>query len=469
MNYYELLEISSSASIEVIRNAYKTLAKKYHPDTYKGDISFAEEKMKLLNEAVSVLENEDKRKEYNRLNGINPFSPSGRSDYGKNNMVNMDENGEPIFFSYDVFDTDEQNDSDDAESFGRSYMDIIDDFIKNSKLERKSKRRAAKNKEKEKEKEKEPVIVDIDDISEINIEKPVQENIEFQYDNPAAYSQSRFDGEIMDEIDEMDEMGEIDEESFRTINLRGRSKQRPKNKNLSRNTRLYYMLVAFLITLIVVFFILIMQSLNLNNIKELMKGLSGGPDSNDAYVFDDSETSREEPEDIDLFIPDPVNIVDVGDDIPEPIQNTADENDRIENPGEIAQETTKSQAGGNPVIKPPVSLPTAAPETKKPAATQPISQPPPLFATTTEPVTEPFIEPTTVIDIDTIEELTEPGTDMDDTTEEPAVITDGPADNNNTEPASEIEIKIETQEPVSEPEETAAPADPDENIPDEER
>jgi len=53
MNYYDLLEISPSASVEVIRNAYKTLAKKYHPDTYRGDTSFAEEKMKLLNEAIS--------------------------------------------------------------------------------------------------------------------------------------------------------------------------------------------------------------------------------------------------------------------------------------------------------------------------------------------------------------------------------------------------------------------------------
>ena len=97
MNYYELLEISSSASVEVVRNAYKTLAKKYHPDTYGGDASFAEEKMKLLNEAVSVLEDEGKRSEYDRINGINSMPRAG---YGKDSMIDVDENGEPIFFSY---------------------------------------------------------------------------------------------------------------------------------------------------------------------------------------------------------------------------------------------------------------------------------------------------------------------------------------------------------------------------------
>ena len=70
MNYYELLEVSPSASVEVIKNAYKTLAKKYHPDTYGGDKTFAEEKMKALNEAMSILESEEKRREYNLVNGL---------------------------------------------------------------------------------------------------------------------------------------------------------------------------------------------------------------------------------------------------------------------------------------------------------------------------------------------------------------------------------------------------------------
>ena len=61
MNYYELLEISENASEEVIHMAYKALVKKYHPDVYAGDKSFAEEKMKAINEAYSVLSDLTKR------------------------------------------------------------------------------------------------------------------------------------------------------------------------------------------------------------------------------------------------------------------------------------------------------------------------------------------------------------------------------------------------------------------------
>jgi len=65
MNYYELFEISPTASIEIIESAYKTKSKKYHPDIYKGsDKKFAEEQMKKLNEAIGVLRNSEKRKNY---------------------------------------------------------------------------------------------------------------------------------------------------------------------------------------------------------------------------------------------------------------------------------------------------------------------------------------------------------------------------------------------------------------------
>lgn len=70
MRYYELLEVSPSASVEVIKSAYKALTMKYHPDVYDGDKDFAEEKMKELNEAFSILEDEEKRRGYNMENGI---------------------------------------------------------------------------------------------------------------------------------------------------------------------------------------------------------------------------------------------------------------------------------------------------------------------------------------------------------------------------------------------------------------
>ncbi len=66
-NYYEILEVSSKASEEIIYKAYKTLAKKYHPDANPVDKKqWAEEKFKKLNEAYEVISNKEKREEYDR-------------------------------------------------------------------------------------------------------------------------------------------------------------------------------------------------------------------------------------------------------------------------------------------------------------------------------------------------------------------------------------------------------------------
>lgn len=63
---YEILEVSENASPEIIEKAYKTLAKKYHPDLQEeANKSRAEAMMKKINEAYDVLGNEEKRKTYN--------------------------------------------------------------------------------------------------------------------------------------------------------------------------------------------------------------------------------------------------------------------------------------------------------------------------------------------------------------------------------------------------------------------
>ncbi|MBE5821223.1 MAG: hypothetical protein E7311_01370 [Clostridiales bacterium] len=62
-NLYEILEVSKNASPEVIEKAYKTLAKKYHPDVAE-DKEKAEKMMKKLNSAYEILSNTQKREEY---------------------------------------------------------------------------------------------------------------------------------------------------------------------------------------------------------------------------------------------------------------------------------------------------------------------------------------------------------------------------------------------------------------------
>lgn len=45
IDYYKFLEIFEDASIEVIKAAYRALAKKYHPDTSKGTVCEQEKNM----------------------------------------------------------------------------------------------------------------------------------------------------------------------------------------------------------------------------------------------------------------------------------------------------------------------------------------------------------------------------------------------------------------------------------------
>lgn len=64
-NYYEILEVDKNASPEIIKKAYTTLAKKYHPDLQNDDVKHLyEEKLKLINEAYETLSDEEKRKNY---------------------------------------------------------------------------------------------------------------------------------------------------------------------------------------------------------------------------------------------------------------------------------------------------------------------------------------------------------------------------------------------------------------------
>ena len=64
INYFEVLNISENAEIEVIRSAYRTLAKKYHPDSTKFPEDVAKGKMELINEAYQVLSDDALRKKY---------------------------------------------------------------------------------------------------------------------------------------------------------------------------------------------------------------------------------------------------------------------------------------------------------------------------------------------------------------------------------------------------------------------
>ena len=66
-NYYEILEVDRNASPEIIEKAYKTLAKKYHPDlqdnVHKKE---SEEIFKIINEAYQTLSDPEQRALYDQ-------------------------------------------------------------------------------------------------------------------------------------------------------------------------------------------------------------------------------------------------------------------------------------------------------------------------------------------------------------------------------------------------------------------
>ena len=82
-DYYEVLEVSRSASVDEIKKAYRKVAMKYHPDRNPGDHE-AEEKFKEAAEAYEILSDETKRAKYDKY-GHQAFG-SGMGGFGNGGM-----------------------------------------------------------------------------------------------------------------------------------------------------------------------------------------------------------------------------------------------------------------------------------------------------------------------------------------------------------------------------------------------
>jgi len=81
-DYYSVLGLRRDASDKEIKQAYRRLARQYHPDVNPGDAA-AEQKFKAISEAYSVLSNPESRRKYDRFGhqafatGFDPGFASG--------------------------------------------------------------------------------------------------------------------------------------------------------------------------------------------------------------------------------------------------------------------------------------------------------------------------------------------------------------------------------------------------------
>ena len=77
-DYYDILGIPRNADDKEVKKAYRNLARKYHPDVCKE--SGAEEKFKKINEAYSVLSDEQKKGQYDNM-GHETFTNASKGSY----------------------------------------------------------------------------------------------------------------------------------------------------------------------------------------------------------------------------------------------------------------------------------------------------------------------------------------------------------------------------------------------------
>lgn len=115
-DYYQILGVSPDAGVKQVKEAYRELALKYHPDRNQDRPEVAE-KMKAVNEAYAVLSNPEKRQEYDALR--RQFGSSAYTQFRQNYSEQDIFSGSDLFNFFDEI----------SKGFGfRGYEEIFREF-----------------------------------------------------------------------------------------------------------------------------------------------------------------------------------------------------------------------------------------------------------------------------------------------------------------------------------------------------
>lgn len=139
-NYYDILEVSETASLEVIKAAYRTISKRYHPDTRKERPLPKDIDMALVNEAYEVLSDEQKRRKYDET-----LKSQKASSYQHQKTTNTQENDSKYSksqadftnsnYTYqgDFSENESENDDEETQTsgwFGKMVRNVGKEFVK---------------------------------------------------------------------------------------------------------------------------------------------------------------------------------------------------------------------------------------------------------------------------------------------------------------------------------------------------
>jgi molecular chaperone DnaJ len=102
-DYYRILGVDKSADPKALKQAYRKLARKYHPDQNPGNKAAAE-RFKEISEAYEVLSDPEKRKRYDELGAdwaryADAGARPGPGDFGGGFRIHVDEAGDLGDFS----------------------------------------------------------------------------------------------------------------------------------------------------------------------------------------------------------------------------------------------------------------------------------------------------------------------------------------------------------------------------------